>query len=202
MHEEWGVDCSTISWVLKHVLRAGIACCAEEAHGASHELVGVAQFAGVLLWDVGETHDVVPVAHRRGSSVMSVGRGEQSGNGKRRARWRGEYGGIVSPRAPVELCASPPPERGSLSIESAAWPKRERNAATPSRRCTGPEKRRRARFGSGTGRSSGTRCGGPVRLCRGSGSVEYRASQEVGRRPHQRVAPRTWGASHQASTGM
>eukprot|EP00965_Chrysotila_dentata_P088212 2912813-Pleurochrysis_carterae.AAC.1 len=32
----------------------------------------------------------------------------------------------------------------------------------PSRRCTGPEKRRRARFGSGMERLSGTRCGGPA----------------------------------------
>eukprot|EP00965_Chrysotila_dentata_P075462 2491905-Pleurochrysis_carterae.AAC.2 len=73
VHEERGVNRSTIGWVFKHILRAGIARCSEEAYGATHELVRFVQFAGVSLWDVGQTHDVVPVAHGRGSAVVGVG---------------------------------------------------------------------------------------------------------------------------------
>eukprot|EP00965_Chrysotila_dentata_P149590 4940174-Pleurochrysis_carterae.AAC.1 len=48
-------------------------------------------------------------------------------------------------------------------MESAGYPKRDRKAATPSRRCTGPENRSSARLARGRDDGVAIRLDGPAR---------------------------------------
>eukprot|EP00965_Chrysotila_dentata_P168498 5564247-Pleurochrysis_carterae.AAC.1 len=86
---------------------------------------------------------------------------------KNRETEKVEQGGEAS--TAERLWAAPPPSSGSLSMESAGYPKRERKTATPSRRCTGPENRSSARFARGLEDGVATRLDGPARSWSASG---------------------------------
>eukprot|EP00965_Chrysotila_dentata_P262254 6214513-Pleurochrysis_carterae.AAC.1 len=62
------------------------------------------------------------------------------------------------------------PTAYATSMESAGYPMRERKAATPSRRCTGPENRSSARLARGLEDSVATRLEGPARSWSASGT--------------------------------
>eukprot|EP00965_Chrysotila_dentata_P003585 117815-Pleurochrysis_carterae.AAC.1 len=65
-------------------------------------------------------------------------------------------------------------------MESAGYPKRDRKAATPSRRCTGPENRSSARLARGLEDGVATRLDGPARSWSASGTDSSPATRPGG----------------------
>eukprot|EP00965_Chrysotila_dentata_P002998 97043-Pleurochrysis_carterae.AAC.3 len=80
------------SWVLEHVVGAGIASGAQQSGRAAHQFVRFPELARVAFGHARKAGDVVPVAYRRRSAVRCIGRREEARNGVRRTRGRGEDG--------------------------------------------------------------------------------------------------------------
>eukprot|EP00965_Chrysotila_dentata_P212881 6187302-Pleurochrysis_carterae.AAC.4 len=64
--------------MLENIFGLSIARSTEEAHGAPDEFVGVAKLATVLVRDVWQPHEKIPIAHRRRSAVGHGGCREES----------------------------------------------------------------------------------------------------------------------------
>eukprot|EP00965_Chrysotila_dentata_P118042 3901719-Pleurochrysis_carterae.AAC.2 len=81
---------STVGRVFNDVFTTGVPRSTQEAHGPTHQFVRLAEFTGVLRWNVWTTENVLAVAYRRRPSVRSrIGR-EKARDRKGRARRRSD----------------------------------------------------------------------------------------------------------------
>eukprot|EP00965_Chrysotila_dentata_P018126 602571-Pleurochrysis_carterae.AAC.1 len=80
VYEDRRICGPAISRMLEDVLRSSVAGRTKEPNSPSNEFVRFMEFAGVAFWDIRQAHGVVAVSHRRRSTVVSGGRGEEAGN--------------------------------------------------------------------------------------------------------------------------